>query len=73
MSAPERHTQVCIGCGARSPEAETNYTLISSRFGWRLHRYKNESGGYVLEWYCPKCWSRRKGEPPSTPPAMGRR
>ena len=26
----------CVDCGEQSPQTETNYTLISSRYGWRL-------------------------------------
>lgn len=69
MTGAERHTQTCVTCGAQSPDTETNYTLISSRFGWRLHRFKDATGEFVLEWYCPKCWARRKaarGAPPSS-------
>jgi hypothetical protein len=51
-----RDRQVCIGCGKKSPETETNYTLISAQFGWRLTRYKDADGTIVIEWRCPNCW-----------------
>ncbi len=51
-----RDRQTCIGCGKKSPETETNYTLISAQFGWRLTRYKDPDGTIVIEWRCPTCW-----------------
>jgi hypothetical protein len=56
----ERNFQFCTGCGTRSPETETNYTLISAKFGWRISRSKNPDGTYTVAWYCPKCWAKRK-------------
>ena len=46
----------CVGCGVVSPETETNYTLISARYGWRLTRKVDVSGRNQLEWRCPRCW-----------------
>ena len=46
----------CIGCGRLSPETDTNYTLISSQFGWRLTRFRREDGEFIVEWRCPTCW-----------------
>jgi hypothetical protein len=79
----------CLGCGAKSPEVETEYTLISGRFGWRLSRRLARDGSFILEWRCPNCWAKFKSEraasgdgetPPSsrrpdllTPPASSRR
>ena len=63
-----RDRQTCIGCGKKSPETETNYTLISAQFGWRLTRYRDADGNIVIEWRCPNCWrdyKKAKGEPPS--------
>jgi hypothetical protein len=51
-----RDRQTCIGCGKQSPETETNYTLISAQFGWRLARYRSADGTIVVEWRCPQCW-----------------
>jgi len=65
-----RDRQVCIGCGKKSPETETNYTLISAQFGWRLTRYRDAEGNIVIEWRCPNCWrdyKKTKGEPASGP------
>lgn len=56
----ENSSKVCIDCGARSPPTNTAYTLISSRFGWRLSRRRTESGELVLEWRCPECWAKYK-------------
>jgi hypothetical protein len=55
-----RDRQTCVGCGKQSPETETNYTLISAQFGWRLTRYKSPDGGLVVEWRCPTCWREYK-------------
>ncbi|HEX3344685.1 MAG TPA: hypothetical protein VHS09_08945 [Polyangiaceae bacterium] len=51
-----RDRQTCVGCGKKSPETETNYTLISAQFGWRLTRYKSADGALIVEWRCPTCW-----------------
>ncbi|HEX8795098.1 MAG TPA: hypothetical protein VF765_29325 [Polyangiaceae bacterium] len=73
-----RDRQTCVGCGKKSPETETNYTLISAQFGWRLTRYKNPDGTLVVEWRCPTCWREYKRartslapEPSSGPPSSG--
>ena len=50
----------CVDCGAASPVTETNYTLISPAFGWRLCKRFDASGERVLEWRCPNCWERYK-------------
>ena len=55
-----RDRQTCIGCGKKSPETETNYTLISAQFGWRLSRYRNPDGTIMIEWRCPSCWREYK-------------
>jgi len=72
----ERRTnlsQTCTGCAQKSPETETNYTLISSQFGWRLTRNIAGDGTIVVEWRCPNCWREYKkarggsdGRPPSS-------
>ena len=60
---PEKNASfVCIGCRVTSPSVETEYTLISNRFGWRLTRRTDKSGVLVLEWRCPACWARYKQE-----------
>lgn len=46
----------CVDCGIASPETETNYTLISARYGWRLTRKIDASGCIQMEWRCPRCW-----------------
>lgn len=58
----------CLGCGARSPDVETEYTLISSRFGWRLSRRMARDGSAILEWRCPSCWAKYKAERAALPP-----
>jgi len=32
----KRSVQTCVDCNAQSPQTETNFTLISARYGWRL-------------------------------------
>jgi len=58
-----------VTCGKQAPDTETNYTLISAQFGWRLTRYKRADGTLVLEWRCPNCWKEfkrsRNGATPS--------
>jgi hypothetical protein len=53
----------CFDCGIVSPEIETNYTLISSKHGWRVIRNTDQFGKAVMEWRCPKCWAIRKSQP----------
>ncbi len=48
--------QTCVGCAKSAPETDTNYTLISAQFGWRLTRVKRPDGTVTLEWRCPNCW-----------------
>lgn len=55
-----RDRQTCVGCAMKSPETETNYTLISAQFGWRLARSKSSVGEIVVEWRCPICWRAYK-------------
>jgi hypothetical protein len=55
-----RDQQTCIECGKLSPETETNYTLISAQFGWRLTRRKDDNGMFIVEWRCPECWRDHK-------------
>lgn len=58
----------CLDCSAKSPEVETEYTLISGRFGWRLTRRMARDGSAVLEWRCPTCWAKYKAEKAALPP-----
>lgn len=51
----------CVGCDALSPPAETNFTLISVRYGWRLFRGKRADGTQIYEWRCPACWEAFRG------------
>lgn|GEM_PF-2752596 len=47
----------CVGCQLLSPPSETSFTLISDRYGWRLHRARDfRSGEMKFEWRCPDCW-----------------
>jgi len=58
--------QICIDCGSESPPTETNYTLISSRYGWRLSLEKRPDGRRVSVWRCPLCWDRHRGRQSQT-------
>jgi len=59
----------CDGCGASAPETNTDYTLISRSFGWRLTRRKLPSGALTMEWRCASCWKKYKGERDIVPSA----
>lgn len=63
-----REQQTCVGCNARAPQTETNYTLISSQHGWRLTR-KRGPDGPIVEWRCPTCWAayKQRGEAGARP------
>jgi hypothetical protein len=50
----------CIDCGANAPDTNTNYTLISTSFGWRLTRRALPGGGQAVEWRCATCWRKHK-------------
>ena len=52
--------KTCTDCGMASPETETPYTLISSKFGWRLSWTKEGNGAPVSCWRCPACWKKAK-------------
>jgi hypothetical protein len=52
----ERHA--CVDCGMLSPKTDTNYTLISARYGWRLSRAVDAAGHAIMEWRCPRCWEK---------------
>lgn len=47
---------ICIDCEQAAPETSTDYTLISTQFGWRLQRRVLPDGGVALEWRCAECW-----------------
>jgi hypothetical protein len=55
-----REFETCVVCGAKSPNTETNYTLISPKFGWRLSRRPAGDGTFIVEWRCADCWSKHK-------------
>jgi hypothetical protein len=48
--------EICVNCMKRSPETDSDYTLLSSQHGWRLMRTKAASGVVLREWRCPSCW-----------------
>ena len=50
----------CVDCGKTPPATDTNYTLISSRHGWRLTRGADQNGQRVMEWRCPDCWQAHR-------------
>jgi len=58
QTVTERPT--CVDCAADAPETETNYTLISSTFGWRLARRRLPGGAVSVEWRCAACWRNHK-------------
>ena len=66
-----RDRQTCIDCGKKSPETETNYTLISAQFGWRLSRRRADNGEFIVEWRCPECWRSHKKKTEDSPSGAG--
>jgi hypothetical protein len=64
MLRPVSKSETCVGCQKQSPVTETDYTLISTNFGWRLTRKVSTEGTLVLEWRCPACWSEYKRSRP---------
>ncbi len=74
-SVTEDERPTCAGCGVRSPNTNTNYTLISST-GWRLERTTLDMDRLAFIWRCPACWRNHKqksmqarsARPPSRPP-----
>jgi len=49
--------QICVDCRKLSPETNSDHTLISAEFGWRvLRRDKAGDGAGTIEWRCPPCW-----------------
>jgi hypothetical protein len=50
----------CVTCGKAAPATETNYTLISAKFGWRLTRSVDREGKTQMQWRCPACWQALK-------------
>ena len=55
-----RSRHECVDCKALAPPTNTNYTLISASFGWRLSREIASDGLPTMEWRCPSCWDARK-------------
>jgi hypothetical protein len=64
--------QKCVDCHELSPETDTNYTLIGSRFGWRLTRTMDAKGVAGAEWRCPGCWKVYKAARGDTAPPSAR-
>jgi hypothetical protein len=50
----------CVDCGAEAPQTNTDYTLISTRYGWRLMPRVQADGSRVLEWRCKTCWAKHR-------------
>jgi hypothetical protein len=60
VSMSTREFEVCVVCGIQSPKTDTNYTLISPKFGWRLSRRPADDGTFIVEWRCHECWTKYK-------------
>ena len=53
------HTrQQCVDCHQLSPPTETNYTLISQQYGWRVMRVVDASGRRSMAWRCARCFAK---------------
>jgi len=71
MYEEREYTHECVDCKARSPAISEGDTFLSTKFGWRLHRFAMAGGGMGFEWRCPGCWQRFKSGKQSgadTPP-----
>lgn len=55
---PVRH--VCVDCGTQSPGEDGDSALISMKYGWRLVRTPDGTGGHHFEWHCKSCWQKAK-------------
>ncbi|WP_437288378.1 hypothetical protein [Sorangium sp. So ce406] len=60
----QRVSHRCVDCSTPAPKTETNYTLISSRYGWRLTRTVDANGRRMMEWRCPSCYTRHRAKRP---------
>lgn len=56
----EPEATICKDCGAIAPETDTAYTLIGSRFGWRLKYVVDGAGKRIPEWRCDECARRER-------------
>jgi hypothetical protein len=68
-----REFEVCVVCGIQSPKTDTNYTLISPKFGWRLSRRPADDGTFIVEWRCADCWTKHKEKQAESKPRPQRR
>jgi hypothetical protein len=48
--------RVCHDCKRPSPTGPSDFTLISSKHGWRLARERQNDGTSAPVWRCPDCW-----------------
>lgn len=51
--------EICVTCGAMSPESTDGMTLTSST-GWRFMRERRPDGTVTAVWRCGPCWKARK-------------
>ena len=65
--SPPAPTRVCMDCASCAPPTDTNFTLISAKFGWRLTRTVDANGRASINWRCPACWERHKNLTSSGP------
>jgi hypothetical protein len=72
MFDESRRSGSCVDCSTIMPPTDTNYTLISSRYGWRLTRTYDALGNRVLEWRCPQCWTRYREQQKAAAPSTRR-
>ncbi len=59
-STPEPTTRhSCVDCHGLAPVLAGYHTMVSSRYGWRLHREVDErTGDLSYEWRCADCWEK---------------
>jgi hypothetical protein len=64
--------QDCADCGCTSEPVKSHYTLIG-KHGWRSVVSTDGEGRRHAQFYCPRCWMKRKDTlrprpSPSQPP-----
>ena len=61
---PRVSSRSVLSAAVQSPKTDTNYTLISPKFGWRLSRRPAGDGTFIVEWRCADCWNKHKEKRP---------
>jgi hypothetical protein len=63
--SPASQTQskrVCAACRQTAPADASEYTLIGSRYGWRVTKSTTAEGSILLEWRCRECFAKHRAK-----------